>query len=1294
MLNLKTRVHQLVKDLHNLNNWTIEQQDHFESAFENVLAHLLDLVSFKDKHKVRITIRTSQFPEFQFTCYCNVPRHDTSEPDLRQLAQYKPSNHRDSIFHSLIRNLSNEGHFRSRRPKREYNQIISEISRFFELLMQLYDASRLEISEFLSQCLSYEYALALDLDQNFEKASNTTEQLMDALDGLMGKLPSEDHSDSIFDYKASSSSQGTSKELLNFESSDSILNQAYESLLRLALLKPASLFSDRVTSFVKVILQLLENHYLIEVMQVPAVEEEKIQLVYELFLGSDRFSGLVSRQWMRVAEEILDSTTLWEGDESSFHIPEIEGSNNFLSHIDTTLNAKGYLKEELAVLVSNLNTVVNLLNEFDPQFDPHFAQVFKTFIDLVYFDLLNLATAQDYTYIEKLTELVHQISEYESNEDIMEGDVIRGIIESLHFMQGFLTSGYHDSTLLMRLSTKVSFSDFKTKKATFRRWNDKTVTRTHLDMLYQQYLENSKEEMLQRSLTTWYNKYKKFVNLSSQAENYSRKKLVARILKDSWIQKLVEYGDFEYQSQKFHSKRMYDNWVSKMRGIQKMKKTLMKFYKTNILTTSFMQLKHRYQRLQNNESKAVDFYHEFEGRCGIIIKKFILKRWHEMLDSKFITSKSTVLDSRDFVLSKKLIALSDIEKRTLLIKYFRFWLRMRALSQLSSKADMNNRRLKKYFFFGVWRRALALHTLSRSFTKKSERELKLSAIKLWTERKNQKLQALKFYRENLLRVVFKKWNLKHRKFGTSQMLLKVEVFKLWKLRTLSLDMTKKLKKKVLQQSFSTWVIKYRRNRDNLKKAFEVRTQNLKRAALTFWITRARLHEEYLAVAELNVQRRIVQNWKKRYVLIKSLERMIKSFQGGRSLYDKQLLRVFFELWRSQMQARFEIHTRDALLTFENSVRRKGTILVFFRYWKRRSKNAHSRQVELGSRLAYFERISLLHAPLFSHWKERLDQYQEFAQMSDEFYKAVLNKKFLLVWYERLVLKVNYLDELAENVLSQKEYVISSEYLQKWNLKYVKTYKRNLQTCEMFKEKWNLSKARSFLQMWNYKTFNKETARKDKDADHFIEGNTSVFYSSLSPLAKKRGSFLDGHSYLHTPVKKQISQPFTPSSRIRRTSPSRLLDTTLKMTSDKMGALINHYKRARGKQKGLYQAGSMNLQYSANLRLSPPRPSTTYSQLPTKPPAPRFETILSLDASPEATSSPFEPRGYKKIPSPLPLADIDSSILSTAKKLKRFRPLIVPHSEKEADMSASPAAQLKERLDHAANSVNSSMSSRV
>lgn len=149
-----------------------------------------------------------------------------------------------------------------------------------------------------------------------------------------------------------------------------------------------------------------------------------------------------------------------------------------------------------------------------------------------------------------------------------------------------------------------------------------------------------------------------------------------------------------------------------------------------------------------------------------------------------------------------------------------------------------------------------------------------------------------------------------------------------------------------------------------------------------------------------------------------------------------------------------------------------------------------------------------------------------------------------------------------------------------------------------------------------------------------------------------------------------------------------------MTSDKMGALINHYKRARGKQKGLYQAGSMNLQYSANLRLSPPRPSTTYSQLPTKPPAPRFETILSLDASPEATSSPFEPRGYKKIPSPLPLADIDSSILSTAKKLKRFRPLIVPHSEKEADMSASPAAQLKERLDHAANSVNSSMSSRV
>lgn len=1276
------QIHGFVKNLNDLARSGNEEPMYALHLKKRAL-DVLRLVCLHDKHWVKINITTSQFPPLTVICYCREAAVGDPQ-DIHQMVRENPYSESPSNFNDLLLALSTTSapDGRPRHVKQNFKNTISLLNRYVRLVRQIYIDSKSQFAEYLGQCLIHEYTLAKNLNKQVDEITDETEQLASALDLLINKTEATE-TDSIFEYRAPSSNHS---ELLNFSCNNEALNKAYEAVLHLGLLKPENQFYSSVPSLVKVMLQTIEKYHQVECMEIESFEnrEDQLRLFYELFLGSEDGPGLIPAYQARRAEAILDTISFpgeYESPDEGIE-PHLEASI-----IAGALVAEGFLGQELEEIVSNLNTVVNVLNEYDPQFHPHFPFIFKTFIFLVYEEYNEHACAEDYQYIEEVTELVGQIREYEATEDDMNGEVIRSITDHLHFIQGFLTSSYQKSTSLMRLANKLWSSSCELKKRIFRRWNDKTITVIHLDNILQLFSPNDSTKILRTKFDLWFDRYKKLLMLSSHASSYSGKKLIARVLKDLWIPKLIHIGDLEYQSLRILLKRRFSAWHTRNIKYLEMQKSLQSFYNRNLMVTYITHFKNRHESLKQDHMKASSLGLIVRKNTDTIILRHMLQKWHKGLDAPSSLATTNLSSPKDWVLSEKLSALGGIESRYLMAKHFKVWQKRMAMQSLYTKCSEVNSKHTKLFIFNLWRNAFVLKGLQLQLEEKQDRKLAKSIFAHWREQRQRNMLAYSHHKKLVLNKCFKQWRLIHgMKNASLDLLSRVIYFNIWRLKAVSSGLRDSVKSRSLHTFFAAWRTKAIRRRENEAKSVTVARINYQKAMLALWKSRMDINEELGSFAQHTFKRAFFERWKKKYSNVKISEKAAKSFQGGKRLFnDRHLLKTYVRIWKNLVVLRFEAYSDGVISSFNQRVRLRGTLSVFMRHWQKRVAIANTKQRRLEHLFQQHNKASPALAPVLDLWIEKSRRNHEHDDVSRAFYETVLYKKILVVWYEKLMVKVQYLDELADNLINQKSYATSLDYLQKWTLKYIKTYKRNLQTCDMFKEKWDTSKARSLLQVWRHKTFHKESLEKVHDED-YAEANTSIFFSSLSPLAKKRGSFQESHSYLHTPVKKQVtSTPFTPSSRIRRTSPTRL-DTNHKMTSDKIDALINHYKKAKDRRGGNRHISSLKLQDMSTVRLSPPRRRNNYSTLPSIPPAPRFERIL--ESSPKATSSPFEPGNYQKLPSPLPLADIDASVLSTAKKLKRFLPLVIPKGESPEESNASPVLKLKERLENASRSFNS------
>lgn len=911
--------------------------------------------------------------------------------------------------------------------------------------------------------------------------------------------------------------------------------------------------------------------------------------------------------------------------------------------------------ESPADLASNLDAVVSILNEYDLDFDPLFPHRFRHFLFLVHHDLPSCTCAADYDYITRVASIVNEIIDFDTS-PAKDSSLVRAIVHDLHLMQFHLL---RQLTLLMRLALREVESLHQVVKSAFSVWNSRLLDAAQLQVLCDEdFLPRRHRVIFKRCFSVWYNKSTRFRLLQAQAADYSDKRLAAKYLNSYWIQKLLAIARAEAQSDAFRLRPALRVWKSRYLSIQALNQQLCDYIESKTLATAFSALRIRQKALNYLDSLALDFYSQSLTKSETALVKHTMAMWTH----KFALQSGSTSD----LLSEKLSELGLLGLAFIARKYFLLWHRRCTLFEIAGQFEKKSHTRIKQKNFSLWKFRLQSRNLSGSLVVQRDLRLLSKALKSWKLALDDRRKASVFAEKSRLILAFKLWKLNLQLVTTEvprqRRLLELSLTK-WNLAKKAQLFRQKTEENLKVQAFQAWVKVYQTQGEKITRSSKVYDRNLLRQTLSGWESLLALNRELAVVANLNLQRKFLHILASKSAMHQQRGALADQLLKNGKTFDERLISAFYlRNWKDKYVKRYEDISRKAANDFESKVRNKNTLRVFFGYWNRKLRQLSKRMQILEQRLHSSSSFNEMGRIYLLHWCEKVVFQREAMEKSASFYTTLLHKKYLLAWYEKYVTKVDYLLDISDELRNQKDYICLLDNLRKWNLNLIKHVKRNNQTCTMFREKWEKANMKSLFQLWLHKTRQRELMLVDGEDEEYVEANTT-FGSNLSPLSRKypqtgSTSMFDTTSYLNTPVKKQVQGLFTPQNR-KGPSPTRLQETNQRMKIDKMDALINHYKLAK-------KLSNVDGRLSKAVRLSPPRLNYIPSHIPIKPPAPRFETHSS-SSSPEATSSPG-----------LSVGEPETSLLNTAKKLKKIKPLVIP-PQRENEFRLTSVSKLRARL---------------
>lgn len=1230
-MSLNHAIHDIVHNLHILQQYqdtTFHQESTFRLLLESVVHALCSLLRV-DTAPSHLQISTDVFGKLTWALFHNAhPDFPTHASIFEFLRSAPPESHSARLL-LLLRDLDLQA-----RLKEPYSSIWNHLSKLVLLFAQRHKSSEKRLVDYVARCFAYEYAYLLGLQSQLDDVALDTENLAHAVDSFLRRHDRDQDSFHNYDEAPQVSRP------LNFSSNIPSFSLVYHMFLELSLFKSHETPDWDMLTYAKVSVDYFRSSHAIEHMDAETLD--LYQIFCDFFLGSESEDGLLSENLHDIAREVL-----------LLYFESIS-----LSPLQNT-ELKDLSRAQLVELVSNLDAVVSILNEYDLDFNPQFPQFFKHYLFLVYEDLAHYASSQDYSYIGEILDTVRAIADFENSPLEDESDLIRNIVHKLHSMQFSILLPRSGLSLLMRLAVKDMDRLTSLLRNAFTHWNYRLLGTAQLHVLYEdRFLPGLKKRQSKRFFSIWYNKKMRYSDLTRHAASYSDKKLLAKYLTSNWIEKLLQLSQAEMKGEVFQIKPRFNIWRRKFKVLKDLEKRLVDLANAKALRFSFTRLKLKVDKVGDLEDTAADFHTRSASKTDIVLLKECFLLWSHKLHSGIFTPATS---------SEKLSRLGELNKGFVLRKHFRSWRQRTLLLQAGSELEKRSRFLLKHNFLHLWQVRLQQHYTYHLHVTERDRRLTANAFSAWKTSLRHRTEASEYYKRNLFKRAFKQWRLSFAFSNSAENRQRKDVilaFQTWKLATKSNQFQFVFNSKLKTYAFDSWADSSRKISENNVKAITAYEINLLRKHLLLWGSRLNMNSELITVADLNFQRKYLNKMVGKSSKHRKQEKVASQvLQKRMPLEERMTTGVILRKWKDQYLRRFEDLSRKAVCDFEQGFRNKNTTRLFFKFWRRRLKNVHQHQKNLHIRLEHFSGMNEVGKHFFERWVERTASQHHALEQSKNFYNNLLYKKYLLAWYEKYVTKVDYLADIAEEMIGQKDYMSLLESLRKWNLKLIKIVKRNNQTCAMFREKWEKANAKSLFELWLHKTRQRELLLDDEQDGEYIEAN-STFGSSLSPLFRKNpkptsNSVFDTASYLNTPVKKQVQGLFTPQHR-KGPSPTKLQETNQRMKVDRMDALINRYKLAKKPSRSLLQN---------RVRLSPPKLKTD-STLPMKPPAPRFETHSS-SSSPEATSSP-------EAASSSTLME-DSALWSTAKKLNRIKPLVIPPHKEDNEFRLMSVSNLRARL---------------
>ncbi|OBA23736.1 hypothetical protein METBIDRAFT_36515 [Metschnikowia bicuspidata var. bicuspidata NRRL YB-4993] len=1145
-------------------------------------------------------------------------------------------------------------------------------------IVHSHESAEQQLCDYLCRCFLSELAQSKHTKFRLERIVDEadTDNLVLAIDGMAhasAPLPN------IFPQSQNGPGQSNYSLILaatavDFESSDPFLSRIYQVFLLLASHKSPPESYEDVLPYVSVMISFYKHKTGVETFDSKrAIDVNKRVLDY--LCGSDAVPGIVPP---RLRDYALDTLLRvydknLSGTQTSSH-----------QHEETLLPvSQRFTKAEMRALVSDFETVISTLKEFDSQLDASLLMAFRNYVFFAYEVFPELPVWEDYLFIDSVADAITAVVEYVAVDDYPEDPAIGEIIMKFRGIQNTLLDLLILLTLLMRLTISETANSRSFARTCLRKWNRETLIASQLDIIYEEEcLPRLKEKHLRSAFLTWRRRSVTFHRLQSESESYFEKKHLSHYLNQKWIKSMLHIIEMNGEMERLRLAKFLKLWNTRLKIKHEMELALESHFDSICISRSLGTRRIKFDQVKSLKESAASIGGSITSGLDLLLRSKVWEHWKLKLDVLPVNG-----GFENITVSEKLVLLNQQSRRFLLTKYIGV-LRSRSSNHnaLRTFQEIRNKHLKKHFL-GIWKMKKYLSNMQSVVAQDRILSLKQSAFDCWFDQTRTKLLADKTLRCTLLKKYWKSWKTKEAACEfhlLRSLIIRGEYLKEWILKYKSASIIRKTDRKTVTTVLNSWTKKFSKIMDNEDNAELLSERFATSGAMTFWKSRMATNFEMKVVADLNFQRKFLNKiWGSHSRVCDQNSTATEILKQGLSFNDRTQIKVALKKWQEVYLLRYEEEARQALTHFQRKVKYLGALSVFFKHWRDKHRKLRKHKDLLEKNLLFFNNTNILKSEFLMHWIDMSRANTSAMDKSVDFYRSLLRKKFLLVWYEKFVTKARYLSDIADDFINRREYTQMVEILRKWNLTFTKNFRRNQQTCDMFVEKWERNNLKSLFELWVYKA--RKKGSRMLAVDQYAEADTT-FGSHTSPLSKKFiGSgasleYLDGASYLYTPVKKQVPRlPFTPAKS--NTRPTRLQETNQKMKSTKMDALTNRYKLA--KEDSGY--GKNKLHRSESTKLPPPTLESSPTRLPMRPPpAPRFETYTNGRMGPEATSSPEQSLLGQERSS----AESETRMLETAKRLQRIKPVVIPQSGNSTEIRYSPIRKLRERLQSRTESLQS------
>lgn len=1268
---------QLEEELHRLQLLAENASaDDFEARLRRIVHHVFSLLDVSTPHN-KLTISTAVFDELPIVFY-SLERAITSRVDVdnRTIHQYLRTNPGlvtagSSRLEGLRDILTDQIHDITQAGRNlPFQAEALRLSRLVTFFLDLHLSAEELLVDHLVRCFTYEHTYYWNSQLGHNSyLDDETQQVGLALDSFIGRNQDDvpANTEALLSYSLVNNGSHIMASL-DFECMDTSFLALYNTFLLLAIRKPLDSFRQDVMSYVRILVQVFKESCTVEFFDIESQEsnDEKLRHICDLILGLDQSESLVTPKFRELGRSII-----LEMFETTRYYQTAEETS--ISHHDTT-SIPHFLETELVDFLSNLATVISILNEQGFEFEPEYPSVFQYYVHLVYEVFADSATSDDHTYIFNVKDIITTIANFDDD-----ANLIQNLVTQLYVMLSRLLSDVvENQTILMRAARVNNNHKNLLKRQTLFSWNRKLLSILELEFIKTEEFDSKIEKrILKRKLSIWYNKLIRFDKIQLQAASYSDKKSMANVLSSFWLRKIIAIATTTSKADAHFLKAYFVSWIEKHRSKSDKLQHCQDALENRIKEKAFTSWLQKTTQNKYLEQKSLTFLKDCQDQRDQILTANVFAAFRRRFEA--LSNINHDDDSLNLPLSFKLTKLGKIEQHRRLSQTFGIWRHRFEIERLSNNFESIVRLNRKSQSLSTWKMQHDLKSTESSFKTSRDKALLSSIIAQWKSVADNRLRSDITYSKSLLQRFLRQWRLNHlERHGKSRLELHVKAATLrkWKLNLLSAELSCDMNSKIASRVVHLWKLKTTSIISNRTISISLHNTNLQRKALQAWGVKHKLMMELVAIADLNFQRRYLNEIQKKSILVRTQnERVNELLKNHVPISRRILLQAVIQQWNIKYMKKFDDHTLKAVDSFTANVRTPGVLRVFFTQWRISKMHNDRRNKQLEINYHHHLETCLSKRRFFQKWarltqEKRLDEERSLA-----FHRTLLHKKFLLTWYEKYVTKVDYLNDVAQNLIDQKDYLRLVDHLRKWNLRCIKIVRRNQQTCELFAEKWEKAHVRSMFELWLFKARNKSTVGDDEAFD-YVDANSTIGTNS-SPLAKKNpkiptgSSILDGESYLSTPVKKRLEgSPFTPNSKGKGPSPTRLQETNQRMKFDRMDALTNRFRLAKTSSSKPFR-----LRTSASTRLSPPRHGNV--RIPERPPAPLFDFPLSRSSSPNATSSPSS--SPEPVENTAPSSISDTSILATAKKLRKIKPLIVPSANDSPDLQYSSTSKLRERL---------------